>query len=69
MKYIDNTTKTLPWRVCALRPKDWIEMMEKVNPYGATDVVRSEWVEYVLSASYYYDVILDKGTVTFCDKE
>ncbi|QCQ58430.1 hypothetical protein Barba19A_gp042 [Rheinheimera phage vB_RspM_Barba19A] len=69
MLYIDNTTKVLPWRVCGLQPKDWIEMMEKVCPYGSDDFTRSVWVEYLLSASYYYDVILDKETVVFCDKE
>lgn len=65
MKYIDNTTQ----HVTVLHPKDYIDMMQPINPNLDNDYKRSEWLEYVLQASKHYDVIFDNGTVIFSDKE
>jgi len=72
MKYIDNTSNSVTVKVSSLKPTDYIELMQKVCPDGvdhAKDTDRSEWLEYLLQASKFYDVILDKGSVVFSDKE
>lgn len=69
MNYVDNTTVEIPWRKCGPIVEDWICLMKKINPQNSSDGDRSEWLEYLLSASKHYDVILDKNTVIFSDKE
>lgn len=69
MNYVDNTTAEIPWRQCGLSVEDWVRLMEKIDPHNSSDGDRSEWLEYLLSASKHYDVILDKNTVIFSDKE
>jgi gluconate kinase len=64
MKYIDNTTQ----HVTVLHPKDYIDMMQSINPNFDNDYDRSGWLEYVLQASKHYDVIFDNGTVILSDK-
>lgn len=69
MEYIDNTTKKLHWSVEALEPKDYIDLMSAIDPHFTNDHLRSQWLYYLQNASNYYDVIMDKNKVIFCDKE
>ena len=64
MKFIDNTTTEVDY---ILNPKDFIQLMTKADING-NDSTRSEFLFYVESASKYWDVIFDNGTIVFCDK-
>jgi hypothetical protein len=67
MKFIDNTTVDIDWRIIALEPSDFIELMSNMD-IEKSDGDRSEFLCYVESASKYWDVVFDNGTIIFCDK-
>jgi hypothetical protein len=66
MKCIDNTTVDIPWHITTLKPSDYFVMLSLCST--EYDEHRSEFLCYVESASKYWDVIFDNGTIIFCDK-